>query len=78
MQENEKHGGCKPEKLSPNEKIDPISALVSAWHRMLASPLTGPTRVWFLDDTGGVRVPDGVGGLKPWKSSSGEAGEERR
>ena len=36
--ENEKHGGVKPEKLSPNEKIDCISAIANAWARMLANP----------------------------------------
>jgi phage terminase large subunit-like protein len=36
--ENEKHGGCKPEKLAPNEKIDCVSAIVNAWARMLANP----------------------------------------
>jgi len=36
--ESEKHSGVKPEKLSPNEKIDGISAIVNAWHRMLAAP----------------------------------------
>jgi phage terminase large subunit-like protein len=36
--ESEKHGGVKPEKLSPNEKIDCISATINAWARMLANP----------------------------------------
>lgn len=36
--ESEKHSGVKPEKLSPAEKIDGISAIVNAWHRMLAAP----------------------------------------
>jgi len=39
LAEDEKHGGTKPEKLSPNEKIDGISATLNAWHRMLASPI---------------------------------------
>jgi phage terminase large subunit-like protein len=38
MLEDPKHGGTKPEKLSPNEKIDGISATCNAWHRMLAAP----------------------------------------
>jgi phage terminase large subunit-like protein len=38
LAENEQHGGTKPEKLSPNEKIDGISATLNAWHRMLAAP----------------------------------------
>lgn len=38
MLEDDKHGGTKPEKLSPNEKIDGISATANAWHRMLAAP----------------------------------------
>jgi phage terminase large subunit-like protein len=38
LAENEQHGGTKPEKLSPNEKIDGISATLNAWHRMLANP----------------------------------------
>jgi phage terminase large subunit-like protein len=39
LAEDEKHGGTKPEKLSPDEKIDGISATLNAWHRMLASPI---------------------------------------
>jgi len=40
--ESEKHSGIKPEKLSPSEKIDAISALVNGWHRMLAAPPPTP------------------------------------
>ncbi len=36
--ESEKHSGVRPEKLNPAEKIDGISALANAWHRMLAAP----------------------------------------
>jgi phage terminase large subunit-like protein len=36
--ENEKNSGVKPEKLSYAEKIDAISAIVNAWHRLLAEP----------------------------------------
>jgi phage terminase large subunit-like protein len=39
LAENEKNGGTKPEKLSPNEKIDGVSATVNAFHRMLANPV---------------------------------------
>jgi phage terminase large subunit-like protein len=39
LAEDEKHGGTKPEKLSPNEKIDGVSATVNAFHRMLANPV---------------------------------------
>jgi phage terminase large subunit-like protein len=38
LQEDEKWGGIKPEKKSPGEKIDGISALLNAWHRMLSAP----------------------------------------
>jgi phage terminase large subunit-like protein len=38
LAEDEKHGGTKPEKMSPNEKIDGIAATLNAWHRMLAAP----------------------------------------
>lgn len=38
LAEDAKHGGTKPDKLSYGEKIDGISALVNAWHRMLAVP----------------------------------------
>jgi phage terminase large subunit-like protein len=38
LAEDEKHGGTKPEKMSPNEKIDGISATLNAWHRLLAAP----------------------------------------
>jgi len=38
LEEDDKHGGMMPRKLSPNEKIDGIQALVTAWHRMLMSP----------------------------------------
>jgi phage terminase large subunit-like protein len=40
--ESEKHSGTKPEKLSPNEKIDAVSAICNAWHRMLAAPPESP------------------------------------
>jgi phage terminase large subunit-like protein len=39
LAEDEKHGGTKPEKVSPNEKIDGISATLNAWHRVLANPI---------------------------------------
>src|SRR5262249_9855782 len=38
LAESEKHSGVKPEKLSSVEKIDGISALINAWHRMLGAP----------------------------------------
>lgn len=38
LAESERHSGVKPEKLSANEKIDGISALVNAWHRLLGAP----------------------------------------
>jgi len=34
--ESERHSGLKPEKLTANEKIDPISAIINAWHRYLS------------------------------------------
>jgi len=39
LAEDDRHGGTKPEKLSPNEKIDGISATLNAWHRMLGNPV---------------------------------------
>jgi phage terminase large subunit-like protein len=39
LAEDPKHGGTKPEKLSPNEKIDGVAATLNAWHRFLAAPL---------------------------------------
>jgi phage terminase large subunit-like protein len=38
LAEDAKHGGTKPEKLSYNEKIDGISALVNAWHGLISNP----------------------------------------
>lgn len=38
FEENEKHGGTKPAKLSASEKIDGISALVNAWHGLITNP----------------------------------------
>jgi len=38
LQENEKTGGIKPEKLSAIEKIDGVSALVNSLSRQLAAP----------------------------------------
>lgn len=42
LQEDEKYGGIRPEKKSPEEKIDGISALLNAWHRMLVAPPPSP------------------------------------
>jgi len=39
FEEDEKHGGTKPQKLSANEKIDGIAASINAWHRLLATPV---------------------------------------
>ena len=38
LEEDEKHGGTKPAKLSYSEKIDGISALVNAWKGLLSNP----------------------------------------
>jgi phage terminase large subunit-like protein len=38
MEESEKTGGIKPEKLSAIEKIDGIQAAINAYHRLLAAP----------------------------------------
>jgi phage terminase large subunit-like protein len=63
MVEGEKHGGLKPEKLTPTEKIDGISALVTAWNRYLANPPAGVPRVYFIMGDNTVKMPDGAGGL---------------
>jgi phage terminase large subunit-like protein len=40
LDEDSKYGGIKPEKIGKNNnmKIDGISALLCAWHRMLEGP----------------------------------------
>lgn len=48
LEENEKTGGIKPEKLSAIEKIDGIQALVNALHRQLAAPPRFSGRVTFI------------------------------
>jgi len=52
--ESEKHSGLKPEKLSPSEKIDPIAAVVNAWHRYLANPPAGIPRMYFFHEDNSV------------------------
>lgn len=37
---DERHGGIKPTKLSKNEKIDPVAAILNAWQRYQAQPIT--------------------------------------
>jgi phage terminase large subunit-like protein len=37
---DEKHGGIRPTKLSKNEKIDPVAAILNSWHRYQAQPIT--------------------------------------
>lgn len=46
--ESEKTGGLKPEKLSPAEKIDGISAIVTGWQRMLLAPPPPTGRIRFI------------------------------
>lgn len=62
--ESDKHSGLKPEKLSPNEKIDGIAAILNAWHRYLANPPRGMPRAYFMDDAGNWTKADGTGGLE--------------
>jgi phage terminase large subunit-like protein len=38
LEEDEKHGGLMPKKLSVKEKIDGVQAAISAWHGWLAAP----------------------------------------
>lgn len=38
LEEDDKHGGFMPKKLSPKEKIDGIQATISAWHGWLNAP----------------------------------------
>jgi phage terminase large subunit-like protein len=61
--ESEKHSGLKPEKLTSAEKIDGISAIISAWHRFLTNPPAGPFRMSFIYENGDTKVSDGKGGL---------------
>jgi len=65
--ESERHAGLKLEKLSPNEKIDGVSAIVNAWHRYLSNPPSGMPMMFFIDNgNGGPDMKaDGKGGLVP-------------
>lgn len=64
--ESERHAGLKLEKLSPNEKVDGIAALLNAWHRYLSNPPSGPFRMFFINDDGNGLVSNGTtGGLTP-------------
>jgi phage terminase large subunit-like protein len=40
LESDDSTGGMRPKKLSTNEKIDGIQALITAWHRLLAAPKT--------------------------------------
>jgi len=62
--ESEKHSGLKPEKLSPNEKIDGIASIVTAWHRYLANPPRGVARMYFMGEDGEWSKADGKGGIE--------------
>ena len=38
LEEDEKHGGLMPKKLSVKEKVDGVQASITAWHGWLAAP----------------------------------------
>jgi phage terminase large subunit-like protein len=61
--ESDKHSGLKPEKLAPNEKIDPISAIINAWHRYLTNPPRGVPRMFFIYENGDCKKTDDHGVL---------------
>ncbi|HEV2522710.1 MAG TPA: terminase large subunit [Candidatus Acidoferrales bacterium] len=38
LEEDDKHGGLMPKKISPKEKIDGVQSIITAWHGYLAAP----------------------------------------
>jgi phage terminase large subunit-like protein len=38
LEEDDKHGGLMPKKISPKEKIDGVQATITAWHGYLGAP----------------------------------------
>ena len=50
FEESDRHSGIKPDKLSPAEKIDGVSATVMAYHRMLSNPVRNFKPMFLFDD----------------------------
>lgn len=72
---SERHAGVKPEKLSPAEKIDAISASINAWHRMLVAPAFSGGVTFFYDNGEAKRV-DGHTGAETFFKSQQEGKQQ--